>query len=48
VKSLNFWLESAFSGVVYAMRMPVSSAHWIAYSATSVLPLPVGAETITD
>src|SRR5581483_10151150 len=48
VKSLYFWFDSAFSGVVYAMRRPVSSAHWIAYSATSVLPLPVGAETITD
>src|SRR5438445_539413 len=30
------------------MRLPVSSAAWMANSATSVLPAPVGAETITD
>src|SRR5207247_6711421 len=48
VKSANFWLESALSGVVYATRLPCSSAIWIANSATSVLPAPVGAETITD
>jgi hypothetical protein len=48
VKSPNFWLLSALSGVVYAMRTPRSSACWMANSATSVLPAPVGAETITD
>jgi len=30
VKSLNFWFESALSGVVYAMRLPVASAVWMA------------------
>ena len=48
VKSANFWFESALSGVVYAMRWPEASAAWIANSATSVFPAPVGAETITD
>ena len=47
-KSAYFWLESALSGVVYAMRRPRCSAAWIANSATRVLPEPVGAETITD
>src|SRR5438034_4374575 len=48
VKSLNFWFESALSGVVYAMRLPVASAMWMANSATSVFPAPVGADTMTD
>ena len=48
VKSLNFWFESALSGVVYAMRLPVASAVWIANSAMRVFPAPVGADTMTD
>ncbi len=48
MKSANFWFDSAFSGVVYATRLPCSSARWMANSATSVLPAPVGADTITD
>src|SRR5205809_3837100 len=30
------------------MRLPVASAVWMANSATSVLPDPVGADTMTD
>ena len=48
LKSANFWFDSALSGVVYASRRPWASAAWMANSATSVLPAPVGADTITD
>src|SRR5256884_8809718 len=43
-KSRYFWLESALRGVVYMTRCPRCCARQMAYSATSVLPVPVGAE----
>jgi hypothetical protein len=47
-KSAYFWLLSALSGVVYAIRCRLESAWWIANSAIRVFPAPVGAETMTD
>ena len=46
-KSPNFWLERAFSGVVYSARSPRAIARAIAASATTVFPEPVGAHTTT-
>mmetsp|Transcript_3183 Transcript_3183/g.7854 ORF Transcript_3183/g.7854 Transcript_3183/m.7854 type:complete len:207 (-) Transcript_3183:105-725(-) len=46
-KSKNFWLDRAFSGVVYTAFFPFASAASTASSPTAVLPEPVGAESNT-
>src|SRR5207249_3756590 len=44
----NFWLESAFRGVVYQATPPAVRISLIACSAIQVFPLPVGAATNTS
>ncbi|ABT13784.1 hypothetical protein MT325_m230R [Paramecium bursaria chlorella virus MT325] len=41
-KSLNFWFEMAFRGLVYTTFFFVVIDRCTAYSATMVFPLPVG------
>ena len=46
-RSRNFWLERALMGVVYITLKPLRAALNTPNSATTVLPVPVGAATIT-